>query len=131
MLGNNLGLLGGRQEAPLLLEALAAMAVPGARVIGETLNPYGTNDSGHLEYHEQNRRLGRLSGQVRLRIRHLQVATLWWDYLLCTPEELETVIAPTRWELVDAHAPSRDARDERVHRSWPAGQWTATLQLGP
>ncbi len=128
MLGNNLGLLGGRKEAPPLLEALAAMAAPGARVIGETLNPYGTSDPRHLEYHEENRRLGRLSGQVRLRIRHLRVATPWWDYLLCTPEELEAVIAPTRWELADAHAPTSDARDDR---SWPPGQWMATLQLGP
>ncbi len=131
MLGNNLGLLGGREEAPLLLEALAAMAMPGARVIGETLNPYQTNDPRHLEYHEENRRLGRLGGQVRLRVRHLRIATPWWDYLLCTPDELETVIAPTRWELVDAHGPSSDSRDDSVHRSWPPGQWAATLQLGP
>jgi hypothetical protein len=80
MLGNNLGLLGSREDAPLLLEALAAMAAPGGRVIGETLNPYGTEDPRHLEYHEENRRLGRLRGQVRLRIRHLLVATPWWDY---------------------------------------------------
>jgi 2-polyprenyl-3-methyl-5-hydroxy-6-metoxy-1,4-benzoquinol methylase len=131
MLGNNLGLLGGPEEAPLLLEALAAMAAPGARVIGETLNPYQTNDPRHLEYHEENRRLGRLGGQLRLRIRHLGTATPWWDYLFCTPEELETVIAPTRWELVDAHAPSPDPREDSVHRSWPPGQWAATLQLGP
>lgn len=131
MLGNNLGLLGGHQEAPLLLQALAAISVPGAHIIGETLNPYGTKDPRHLEYHEDNRRLGRLGGQVRLRVRHLRVATPWWDYLLCTPEELETVIAPTRWELVDAHAPSQGARDERDHPSWPPGQWTATLQLHP
>ncbi|MGH9279959.1 MAG: class I SAM-dependent methyltransferase [Acidimicrobiales bacterium] len=119
MLGNNLGLLGGREQAPLVLGALAGMAAPGARIIGETLDPYRTRDPEHLAYHEANRRLGRMAGQLRLRIRHLRVATPWFDYLFCTPEELESVIAPTAWELSDA--PARPASE--------VGQWTATLSL--
>ncbi len=85
MLGNNLGLLGGAEQAPALLEALASMASPGARIIGETLDPYQTTKPEHLGYHEENRRMGRLSGQLRLRVRHLLVTTPWWDYLFCTP----------------------------------------------
>lgn len=117
MLGNNLGLLAGPERAPLVLDALASLARPGARIVGETLNPYGTSNRDHLRYHEENRRLGRLAGQLRLRIRHLQLVTPWWDYLLCTPEELEPIVAPTAWQLTDA---------------FPAGsqgQWTAVLTL--
>ena len=126
MLGNNLGLLGGPEQAPRFLDALASMARPGAAAIGETLNPYGTTDPDHLRYHDDNRALGRLPGQLRLRVRHLQLATLWMDYLFCTPEELKSVLVPTRWELTDAHAAeSTDFDGAR----WPPGQWTAVLRL--
>ena len=119
MLGNNLGLLGGPANAPLILEALGGMAAPGARIVGETADPYTTTRPVHLDYHEQNRRSGRLPGQLRLRIRHERTATPWWDYLLCTPEELEEVIRPTAWALASV-----------LPRPSPSPQWLATLQLG-
>ena len=125
MLGNNLGLLGGAHQAPAFLQALAGMARPGARIIGETLDPYRTNNPDHLHYHEENRRLGRLGGQLRLRIRNLQLATPWFDYLFCTPEELGSILAPTPWTMSDAIGPN--GRDDR--RGWPEGQWTAVLTL--
>ena len=68
MLGNNLGLLGGAEQAQRFLDALASKAAPGAVAIGETLNPYGTKDPDHLRYHDDNRALGRLPGQLRLRV---------------------------------------------------------------
>ena len=126
MVGNNLGLLGGAEQAPRFLDALASMAAPGAVAIGETLNPYGTKDPDHLRYHDDNRAVGRLPGQLRLRVRHLQLATPWMEYLFCTPEELESILAPTRWQLTDAHtAESIDPDRAR----WPPGQWTAVLRL--
>ena len=130
MLGNNLGLLGGLDEAPLFLEALGSMAAAGSRLIGETVDPYQTSDPQHLAYHEGNRELGRLAGQLRLRVRHLRLATPWWDYLFCTPEELEAVLAPTQWGLADAHSPlALDMEGPQPSPTWPAGQWAATLQL--
>jgi 2-polyprenyl-3-methyl-5-hydroxy-6-metoxy-1,4-benzoquinol methylase len=125
-LGNNLGLLGGADQASWFLDALASMARPGAAVIGETLNPYGPKDPDHLRYHDDNRALGRLPGQLRLRVRHLQLATAWMEYLFCTPEELKSILAPTGWELIEAHtAESTDPDGAR----WPPGQWTAVLRL--
>jgi SAM-dependent methyltransferase len=120
MLGNNLGLLGGSAQAPSVLEALAAMATPRARLVGETTDPYTTTDPVHLGYHEQNRRSGRLPGQLRLRIRHKRTVTPWWDYLLCTPNELEEVIASTAWTLGSVQPRPR-----------PSAQWIATLLLTP
>ncbi|MGI8808810.1 MAG: class I SAM-dependent methyltransferase [Acidimicrobiales bacterium] len=119
MLGNNLGLLGGSAEALLVLEALGVMAAPGARIVGETADPYATTRPVHLKYHEQNRRSGRLPGQLRLRVRHERTVTPWWDYLLCTPDELEEVIAPTAWTLAGVQS-----------RTSPSVQWVATLLLG-
>ena len=118
MLGNNLGLLGGLTQAPSILEALAAMAAPGARIVGETADPYTTTDPIHLDYHDRNRMCGRLPGQLRLRVRHRRKVTPWWDYLLCVPDELEEVIAGTPWTLAGVEA-----------RPSAPGQWLATLLL--
>lgn len=126
LLGNNLGLLGGPEQAPRFLDALASMAAPGAVAIGETLNPYRTKDPDHLRYHDDNRALGRLPGQLRLRVRHLQVATAWMEYLFCTPEELEPILEPTRWELTGAH-PAESIDPDGARR--PPGLWTAVLRL--
>ena len=109
----------GRRRPPLVLDALGALAAPGARIVGETADPYTTTRPVHLDYHEKNRKSGRLPGQLRLHIRHERTATPWWDYLLCTPEELEEVIAPTAWTL-----------DGVLQRPSPSPQWLATLQFG-
>jgi SAM-dependent methyltransferase len=127
MLGNNLGLLAGPEQAPLVLDALARVARRGARIVGETLNPYWTSNPDHLRYHEENRRLGRLPGQLRLRVRHLQMATPWWDYLLCTPDELDPILAPTAWQLTDTYPPASAPPEARSSPS--PGQWTAVLTL--
>jgi len=65
-----LGLLGGPDTAVEVLGSLARLARPGACIIGETLNPHGTTNPEHLRHQEENRRVGRLPGQLRLRIRH-------------------------------------------------------------
>jgi SAM-dependent methyltransferase len=101
LLGNNLGLLEGRERAPLFLAALAALARPGARIIGQGTDPYGTTDPVHVAYHERNRRRGRLGGQLRLRLRYRLLATEWFDYLVCSVPELDDLLAGTPWRLVD------------------------------
>ena len=46
LLGNNLGLLEGRERAPVFLAALARLANPGARIIAQGTDPYGTTRPG-------------------------------------------------------------------------------------
>ncbi|MFB6391721.1 class I SAM-dependent methyltransferase [Polymorphospora lycopeni] len=117
LLGNNLGLLEGRERAPGFLAALAAMARPGAQVIAHGTNPYGTSDPVHTSYHEANRARGRLGGQLRLRVRYRELSTPWFDYLVCTPDELAGIVHGTAWRLVDV-----DITD--------APYYLATLRLG-
>ena len=100
-LGNNLGLLEGRERAPQLLAALAAIARPGAQIIAHGTDPYGTTDPVHVGYHRRNRERGRLGGQLRLRLRYREIATGWFDYLVCSVEELRTLVAGTPWRLAD------------------------------
>jgi SAM-dependent methyltransferase len=101
LLGNNLGLLEGRERAPAFLAALAEMASPGAQVIAQGTDPYGTTDPIQVAYHENNRTRGRFGGQLRLRLRYRELATEWFDYLVCSPDELAELVAPTGWLLTD------------------------------
>jgi hypothetical protein len=108
LLGNNLGLLGSPAAAPAFLAALAALAAPGARIVGQGTDPYATVDPVHHRYHERNRQRGWLPGQLRVRVRYRDLATDWFDYLLCTPAELDGLVAGTGWRVEavdDADAP--------------------------
>lgn len=99
LLGNNLGLLEGAERAPVFLAALARLAKPGARIIAQGTDPYGTTDPVHAEYHQRNRERGRIGGQLRLRLRYRRLATDWFDYLNCSPAELEKLLVGTGWRL--------------------------------
>jgi SAM-dependent methyltransferase len=99
MLGNNLGLLEGSERAPVFLAALAQLARPGARIIAQGTDPYGTTDPVHAGYHQRNRERGRLGGQLRLRLRYRMQATEWFDYLVCSVAELEQLLRGTGWRL--------------------------------
>ena len=99
LLGNNLGLLESRERAPVFLDLLARLANPGARIIAQGTDPYGTTDPVHVDYHRRNRERGRLGGQLRLRLRYRLLATAWFDYLNCSAEELSGLLAGTRWRL--------------------------------
>jgi SAM-dependent methyltransferase len=99
MLGNNLGLFGDSENARNLLGALAYLATPDAVIIGEGTDPYRTENLLHLAYHERNRALGRLPGQIRMRARHQNLATDWFDYLFTSIEELESLLHGSGWRL--------------------------------
>ncbi|GAA0536538.1 hypothetical protein GCM10010172_17370 [Paractinoplanes ferrugineus] len=99
LLGNNLGLIESRERAPVLLDALARLASPGARIVAQGTDPYGTTDPVHVAYHRRNRERDRLGGQLRLRLRYRLLATEWFDYLNCSPAELESLLDGTRWRL--------------------------------
>jgi SAM-dependent methyltransferase len=99
MFGNNLGLLGGVVRGKRLLRRLHQISSPRARILGETLDPYATDDAAHLAYHRRNRRRGRMGGQIRIRVRYRDYATPWFDYLFLSRVELEELLNGTGWEL--------------------------------
>jgi hypothetical protein len=44
---------------------------------------------------------------LRLRLRYRELATPWFDYLVCSAEELATLVRGSRWTLDDVD--DRDA----------------------
>jgi len=99
MMGNNFGLFGSRTRARWLLRRLHATTSPDARIVAQTVDVYQTTDPDHLRYHRLNRRRGRMSGQIRLRVRYKRYCTPWFDYLMVSPQEMKVILAGTGWRV--------------------------------
>ncbi len=99
MMGNNFGLFGNFKRARWLLRRFRTLTSPKGRIVAETLDPYQTKDSMHLAYHRFNRRRGRMSGQIRLRVRYRNYSTPWFDYLIVSREEMKTIVKGTGWAI--------------------------------
>lgn len=99
MMGHNFGLVGNFKRAQWLLKRFSAMTSADATIIADTFCPYQTDNPAHLEYHRYNRDRGRMSGQLRLRIRYKGYATPWFDYLQVSKSELEDILVGTGWTI--------------------------------
>lgn len=99
MYGNNLGLLASRAKGRRLLRRLHGITTERGRILGEILDPYPDAPPIHLAYHQRNRDRGRMSGQVRIRIRYRDLATPWFDYLFLSRPELAELVEGTGWLL--------------------------------
>ena len=75
------------------------MTTDTAKIIAETLDPYETTNPIHLAYHQLNQDRGRMSGQLKLRIRYKQYATPWFDYLFVSKAEIEDILDGTAWRV--------------------------------
>jgi len=99
MMGNNFGLFGSFKKARRLLKRFHKITPKNAIIIAETLDPYKTDNPAHLEYHEFNKKRGRMGGQVRIRIRFEKYVTKWFDYLFVSKEEMEKILKGTGWKV--------------------------------
>jgi SAM-dependent methyltransferase len=99
LLGGNLCLLGSANAAPVLLRHLYQMASPEAVIIGQTIDPTRLQGPLTTAYYQRNKDRGRLPGQMRYRLRYRNLATPWFEYLYCSPGELEQLLHNTGWCL--------------------------------
>lgn len=99
MFGNNFGLFGGFKSARRKLSHLRRSTSPGARIIAQCTDPYATTNPVHLRYHESNRRRGRVSGQLRLRVHYKDRISPWFDYLLPSQDEVNSILDGAGWTL--------------------------------
>jgi SAM-dependent methyltransferase len=99
MLGNNFGLFASAAKARRLLRRFHRLTTDRGRIVAETRDVYRTDDPAHLAYQERNRARGRMSGQIRIRVRYRDQATPWFDYLMVSEQELENLLDGTGWQL--------------------------------
>jgi SAM-dependent methyltransferase len=99
MLGNNFGLFASAAKAKRLLRRFHRLTSERGRIVAATRDVYRTDHPAHLAYHERNRSRGRMSGQIRIRVRYRDHATPWFDYLMVSQAELEELLEGTGWRL--------------------------------
>lgn len=99
MFGNNFGLFGSRAGARRRLKRLAAVTSDEARIVAASNDPAATDDPAHLRYQEENVERGRMPGQLRIRVRHRDYASSWFDYLIVTPDEMAELAESGGWKL--------------------------------
>jgi len=99
MMGNNFGLFGSFKKARRLLKKFHKVTSESALIVAETLDPYKTDNPFHLEYQRINKERGRMSGQVRIRIRFQKYVGRWFDYLLVSKDEMKEILKGTGWKV--------------------------------
>jgi SAM-dependent methyltransferase len=99
MMGNNFGLFSSHKRAKWLLSRFRSITSENATIIAQSRDPYKTDDPDHLEYHASNRVRGRMSGQVRLRVRYKRYVTPWFDYLMVSKDEMHDILEGTGWSV--------------------------------
>jgi hypothetical protein len=69
------------------------------RILAESRNVHNTDKPEHLAFHARNRKLGRLPGQLRLRVRYKTMIGPWFDYLMVSPDEMTQIVEGTGWHI--------------------------------
>jgi SAM-dependent methyltransferase len=108
MMGNNFGLFGNLKKANRLLQKIHRMTSKHALIIASSRDPYNTRCPAHIQYHKLNKKRGRMSGQVRIRIRYEKYVGKWFDYLMVSKEEMGQILQGTGWkieEFIDSRGP--------------------------
>jgi ubiquinone/menaquinone biosynthesis C-methylase UbiE len=117
MMGNNFGLFGNLNKAKRLLKRFHRMTSKDGLIIASSRDPYKTDNPAHLQYHKMNKRKGRMSGRVKIRIRYEKYKGRWFDYLMVSKEEMTQILSNTGWkakEFLDTGDPYYIAIVEKI-----------------
>jgi SAM-dependent methyltransferase len=99
MMGSNFGLFGGRDRARRLLRDFHRVTSANGQIIAEAVDPYNTKNPAHSTYQRFNRGRRRMSGQLRIRVRHGNMIGPWFDYLLVSRKEMKEIVSGTGWKI--------------------------------
>ncbi len=99
MMGNNFSLFGNFKKARRLLKKFHSITSKDALIIAETRDPYKTDSPSYLEYYEFNKRRGRMSGQLRGRVRFEKYIGKWFDWLMVSKKEMKKILKGTGWKI--------------------------------
>ena len=105
MMGHNFGLFGSFEGARRLLGKFHRITHDRSRIVASVRDPYDTVNPIHLGYQERNRKRGRMSGQIRLRVRYKQYKEALYDYLFVSRDEMGEILEGTGWRATKFVAP--------------------------
>lgn len=100
MMFNGLGLAGTIEMTNKVLRVLYKISTPKAKIIATTIDPYKTNKAAHLAYQERNRKVGKLAGQIIMKIEYKGEVGDWLSLLMLSPKELSDIIKDTGWSIL-------------------------------
>jgi len=103
LLGNNMALLGDIKKGKQILRKLKNVTNQDAYIFGTCVNPHLTKDAVHLQYQNQNKREGRMPGELTLRIRYKNLVGPWFKYIFMSPRELKDLLRGTGWAVEKVH----------------------------
>lgn len=96
LLGNGFGLLGSPSKARRLLKRLRPLV---DRIVAGSIDPNAIQDPAYLAYQARNRERGRMSGQLRVRVRYRDFVGPWIDHLIVSPDEIAAILEGTQWRI--------------------------------
>jgi len=99
MMGNNWGLMASRRRARWLLRKFYGMTSSSARIIAASNDVYQTDSPYHLAYQAYNREMGRMTGQIRMRVCYKIYRSPWFDYLMVSRDEMKDILEETGWHV--------------------------------
>jgi SAM-dependent methyltransferase len=108
LLRNNFGLAGDAEQAAPLLQRLAGIMSADGRLITDSVDPARIADDPRFEKRAAHARDANPPDKFRFRVRWQQFATPWFRYLMRSPEEMESLVMGTGWEvyrLIDDGSP--------------------------
>jgi SAM-dependent methyltransferase len=99
MLGNNFAMLAGREQTHEVLMNLAALAAPGAIVLGRTSSPRADFDVTSRTTQDTAGARGPAQTRAKVRIRHEFAIGDWHDRVFSSAEEVADAVAGSPWIL--------------------------------
>lgn len=99
--GNNFGLCGSPEGVMSMLLRLRDIVSDDGVFLAESIDPMNSTNPEHRRYHDLNKSRGRMPGQVRMRLRYMDMVGDWFDLLLVTPTEMKVLAERTGWRVSD------------------------------
>jgi SAM-dependent methyltransferase len=120
LFSNNLSIGGTLAGVARLLREAARLANAGARLISVNRDVSHSRNADDCRYREENRRVGKPPGQIRMRARYKGRHGPWFDWLFVSPTELTEWAPATGWRVTHVVSGSGGDYCAVLDRSPPA-----------
>ena len=98
MFGGNFSLFGNRETAQSMLKELYRITSDKGIIIAQ-ISDSKTEDPIHIGYQKNNIDNGRMPGEIQLRLKVDDKVGEWFNYLIASKEELESILVDTGWRV--------------------------------